>query len=241
MYKLFCGLLFLTPVFFLLISCKHDIPGVAPAGNNVIVIGGTQACSADTVYFVNKVLPLIVQHCSVIGCHDAVTKKEGVQLTNYETILKYGEIKPGRPDNSKLYEVLNKTGDKRMPKAGPPGNYPEFTQQQKDIIKNWILQGAKNNACNDCNENIFTYTLVITPLIINKCINCHSGANVTNTGGGIRLGNYNFVKALGESGKLEAAITHSGLPKTFMPRGGNKLTDCEINQFKKWIANGYPN
>ncbi|MEP7108084.1 MAG: c-type cytochrome domain-containing protein [Ferruginibacter sp.] len=241
MCKLIGGLFSLTALFIFLNGCKHDIPFPKPSGSGTDVTGGTQPCSADTVYFVNKVLPLIVQFCGVIGCHDAITKQDGVQLTNYEMIIRSGVVVPGRPNETKLYEVLSRTGDKRMPKAGPPGNYTEFTQQQKDIIKTWILQGAKNNACNDCDENIFTYTLAIEPLITNKCINCHGGPNVVNTGGGIRLNNYISVVSWADIGKIDSAITHTGLPKTFMPRGGNKLSDCEINQFKKWIDNGYPN
>ncbi|MEO7767098.1 MAG: hypothetical protein ABIS01_06715 [Ferruginibacter sp.] len=214
---------------------------VNPVENGVGITGGTQPCSPDTVYFANTVLPLVVQYCGVVGCHDATTQQDGNQFTNYENILRSGLVKPGKPDETKLYQVLSRTGDQRMPKSEPPTNYPEFTTQQKDIIKNWILQGAKNNACRDCDDNRFTYTSAIAPLIINKCINCHSGVNVINTGGNIRLGNYNQVKIFAGTGQIISAITHTGLPETFMPRGGNKLSDCEIDQFKNWIANGYPN
>ncbi|MCW3111520.1 MAG: hypothetical protein JWQ09_6026 [Segetibacter sp.] len=240
MYKLFCTVIVLTVFAVFLDSCKHDIVP-RPVENGIAIVGGTQPCSPDTVYFVNTVLPLIVQYCGVPGCHDAITHQDGNQFTSYETILHSGAVKTGKPDETLLYQVLNRTGSARMPKSQPPANYPEFTAQQKDIIKTWILQGAKNNACNDCDENNFTYTGAIAPLIANKCINCHSGVNVAVTGGNIRYGNYNQVKTLAETGKIISAITHAGTPNTYMPRGGNKLSDCEINQFKKWIANGYPN
>ncbi|HNK30009.1 MAG TPA: hypothetical protein PKG65_13840, partial [Ferruginibacter sp.] len=61
-------------ILFLLIiaSCKHDIPirVIEPP-----VDGGEQTCSADTVYFQNKVLPLLNSSCAMSGCHDDITHK----------------------------------------------------------------------------------------------------------------------------------------------------------------------
>ncbi len=217
-------------LLLMLLSCKHEIP--QQNLTDPPVIGGTQSCSADTVYFQNKVLPLINSSCAMSGCHDAVTKKEGVNLSSYANIIATGGVKPNDPANSKLYRVLNKTGSERM----PPPPAAAFTQAQKDIIYKWILQGAKNNTCNDCDTTLFNYNTTILPVMNTYCKGCHNPASL---GGGIDLSNYNGVKAIAVNGKLTGSITqapgYSPMPQ------GSKLSDCRIDQIKKWVAAGSPN
>ena len=43
-------------------------------------------CSPDTVYFQNGVLPLIVSSCAKSGCHDAATKAERINLSDYNSL-----------------------------------------------------------------------------------------------------------------------------------------------------------
>jgi hypothetical protein len=218
-------ILFLLILFF---SCKHEIP---PQNlTDPPVAGGTQTCSADTVYFQNKVLPLINSSCAMSGCHDAVTRKEGINLSSYANIIATGGVKPGDPANSKLYKVLNRTGSDRM----PPPPAAAFTQTQKDIIYKWILQGAGNNACNDCDTTVFTYNAGIAPIINTYCKGCH---NASSLGGGIDLSIYTGVKNIAANGKLEGSITHA-TGYSAMPQGSAKLSDCRITQIKKWIAAG---
>jgi hypothetical protein len=164
------------------------------------------------------------------SCHDAITKKEGVNLTTYSNILATGGVIPGNPANSKLYKVLNKTGNESM----PPPPAPAFTQAQKDIIYRWILQGAKNNACNDCDTTLFTYSGAVSPIMNTFCKGCHNPASL---GGGIDASTYAAVKAIAVNGKLMGSITH----KTgfiAMPQGSTKLSDCRIKQIQKWMTAG---
>ncbi|HQY12345.1 MAG: hypothetical protein KTQ13_01910 [Ferruginibacter sp.] len=214
----------------ILVSCKHDIP--------VQVIetpptGGEQTCSPDTVYFQNKVLPLLNSSCAMSGCHDAITHKEGVNLTTYGNIMATGGVRPGNPTGSDLYKVLNKTGGDQM----PPPPAAAFTQAQKDIIYKWILQGAKNNACNDCDTAVFTYSGAVSPLMNNYCKGCH---NPSSLGGGIDLSTYAAVKTVALNGKLMGSIKHQA-GFIAMPQGSNKLSDCKIEQVQKWVTAGAPN
>jgi len=217
-------------ILLMLFSCKHEIPLNL---QDPPVIGGVQTCSADTVYFQNKVLPLLNSSCAMSGCHDAITRKEGVNLTTYSNILATGGVIPGNPANSKLYKVLLKTGTERM----PPPPAAAFTAAQKDIIYKWILQGAKNNACNDCDTTSFTYTAAISPLINTFCKGCHNPASL---GGGIDLSAYAGVKTVAANGKLMGSITHA-TGFIAMPQGSAKLSDCRITQIQKWIAAGAAN
>ncbi|HRI23094.1 MAG TPA: hypothetical protein PLZ45_00405 [Ferruginibacter sp.] len=219
-------------LLFLLImmSCKHDIP------IQVIetpVTGGEQTCSADTVYFQNSVLPLLNSSCAMSGCHDAITHKEGVNLTTYGNVMATGGVRPGDPANSKLYKVLNQTGGDRM----PPPPAAAFTQAQKDLIYKWILQGAKNNACNDCDTTLFTYSGAVSPLMNSYCKGCH---NPASAGGGIDLSTYAGVRSIALNGKLLGSIRHDA-GFIAMPQGGNKLSACRITQVQKWISAGSPN
>jgi hypothetical protein len=65
---------------------------------------------------------------------------KGVVLTadNYNGVVNGGEVEPGRPGNSKLWErVTDPDPSKRMPFGLAP-----LSQRQLDIIFNWITSGA---------------------------------------------------------------------------------------------------
>lgn len=219
-------------ILFLLIlaSCKHEIPVQVIESP---VTGGEQTCSADTVYFQNKVLPLINSSCAMSGCHDAITHKDGVNLTTYGNIMATGGVRPGNPANSKLYKVLNETGGDRM----PPPPAAAFTQAQKDVIYKWIQQGAKNNACNDCDTSVFTYSGAVAPLMNTYCKGCH---NPSSPGGGIDVSTYAGVRSIALNGKLIGSIKHQ-VGFIAMPQGSTKLSDCKTEQVQKWVTAGSPN
>jgi hypothetical protein len=208
-------------------SCKHEVPLTEA---QIEVTGGTQTCSTDTVYFQNKVLPLLNSGCAMSGCHDAITHKDGVELTSYAKIISTGGVIAGNPAGSDLYKVLNKSGSDRMPPPPTAG----FTQAQKDIIYKWILQGAKNNACNDCDTAVFTYSGAVLPLMNTYCKGCH---NPSSLGGGIDVSTYASVKAIATNGKLMGSIRHTA-GYIAMPQGSSKLSDCKIQQIQKWIFAG---
>lgn len=214
----------------ILVSCKHEIPVQIIESP---VSGGEQTCSADTVYFQNKVLPLINSSCAMSGCHDAITHEDGVNLSTYGNIMATGGVRPGNPASSKLYKVLNETGGDRM----PPPPAAAFTQAQKDIIYKWILQGALNNACNDCDTTVFTYSDAVAPLMNTYCRGCH---NPSSLGGGIDVSTYAGVRSIALNGKLMGSIKHhAGF--IAMPQGSTKLSDCKIEQVQKWVTAGSPN
>ncbi len=205
-------------------------------GNN-----GGISCDPDTTYFQNTVLPLIVSNCATTGCHDNTTHQEGIRLTDYSSIMQYGRVKPGNPDGSKLYKVLFGGGDDgdggREDDIMPPPPKPPFNAEQKNIVRNWILQGAKNNYCDgNCDTTNVTFSETIWPVIQTYCLACHSGSGA---GGGVVLSNYAEVTASANSGKLIGSIRHDQ-GYSPMPKGGQKLSDCIIREFEIWIENGTP-
>jgi len=193
-------------------------------------------CDADTVYFQNEVLPLIISNCAVSGCHDQAGGGEGkFLLVDYASIVQNGKIKPGNPDGSKLYRAITQNGgDDRMPP--PPAS--ALSTEQKNIIKNWIEQGALNNYCDEeCDTTNVTYSGTIQPIIELNCYGCHSGPQPS---GGISLADYNAVVVQSNNGNLFSAVNHDpGFSP--MPKNAPKLADCKINEIKIWIENGTPN
>ncbi|MDK2909081.1 MAG: hypothetical protein PWR20_648 [Bacteroidales bacterium] len=231
-YYLIAGF-FLVFSLLLASACKHsssDIPGPGP--DTTLTVTG---CNPDTVYFVNTILPLLRSSCAMSGCHDAASHKEGVILTDYQNIINTAKVKPGNPNDSKLYKVLIKTDDDRM----PPPPMAAFTSEQIAKVRKWIEQGAKNNFCTEtqCDSVNVSFASHIFPIIQTNCMGCHSGANPS---GGITLSNYQQIVAVASNNnKLLGTIKH--LPGySAMPPGG-KLDECSIAKISKWINDGTPN
>ena len=224
----------------LIISCKHEVPGQAdtgssqPGGNNTPPPEST--CSADTAYFQQQVLPIFISNCSSAGCHDAASHQKGIVLTSYTSIMNTGGIRAGNPGNSKIYKKITEDDrDDRMPPL--PRN--ALTQTQIDLLRKWIMQGAKNNSCQlaSCDTSNVNYSGTIRSIISSKCQGCHSGATAA---GGLDYSNYEGVKAKVNDGRLWGAVNHvAGFSP--MPKNGNKLSSCELSQIKKWIDEGAPN
>jgi len=237
-------LIFLGIVFSVIaINCKHEIPIIAPstggtgAGSGGNGSGGTgggggkgttaaDTCSADTVYFSNTVLPMIVSNCATTGCHDSATHREGLILTNYNKIK--GEVSPGNPSGSRLFTVISSG---KMPPAG------KLSATQIAALSQWITQGALNNTCRGgCDTATFTYSGAVSSIMSTYCVGCH---NANSLGGGIDLSTYAGVVSAA-TGKLMGAVNQlSGYYA--MPLGGTKLSDCQITQIQKWINAGKTN
>lgn len=177
----------------------------------------------DLVSFVSDVLPIYVSNCSTTGCHDQITKKEGYDLTSYSGIRQ--GIVPNNINASKLYTIMNSSGEKRM----PPAPQPLVSQAQKTIIQKWINEGAKNtNFTSNCDTTKFAFT-DINQIIQSSCVGCHNSASA---GGGIQLTSYNLVKVIADNGRLVAVITNNTMPK------GYTLIDCKKTQIRKWVNAG---
>jgi hypothetical protein len=229
-----------TPIFvaflslFTLSCTKYQIPGreiSGPVLNEQEEVSST--CDPDTVYFSNDVLPLVVSSCATTGCHDHGSHRDGVILTDYASIMRTGGIKPGDPKDSEFLETLTDGGDDLMP---PPPNDP-WNGEQIEMMRQWIAQGAQNNACSDgCDTSNVTFSGQIWPMMENYCTGCHSTGSA---GGGIVIAGYEDVVALAGNGSLMGSIRYEpGYAK--MPTN-QPLSDCNISLLQKWIGDGFPN
>lgn len=221
-------------------SCKHE-PPVLPeivfnGGGGGGGTGGTDTinldpCDPDTVYFQNTILPLLISYCAGEGCHDAITHEEGVRLYDYSHIMQ--QVTPGNPGNSDLWtDGITEGGDDAMP---PPGE-PQLTSEQEQLIYTWIMQGALNNSCTECDTTEITFSGNILPLFAGHCNGCHSGSSPD---GGLDLTSWAVGNTIALDGRLAGAVQHD--PNyTAMPPSGN-LSACQIDQILMWIADGAPN
>ncbi len=218
-------------------GCKHE--PVLPVGGGDPGDGGDgegpgeDTCDPDTVYFQQEVLPLLISNCAKSGCHDAATAEEGIVLDSYSSIRSSDVIKLSDAGDSELYEVITEDdADKRMP---PPPASP-LSSEQIGLIRSWIEQGAKDNACSEtaCDTSNVTFSATIQPILQNKCLGCHSGGAPS---GGLSFSTHSGVQGVALSGRLFGAVNHdTGFVP--MPQGGNKLPACEIGQIRIWVENG---
>ena len=66
------------------------------------------------------------------------------------------------------------------------------------------------------------------------CKGCHSGSGAS---GGVKITNYDQVKALVDNGNLESVLGRKGPKKPMPPRPG-PLEKCASDQIRIWIAEG---
>jgi hypothetical protein len=205
-------------------ACKHEIPQAVLS--SAPVTGGT-----NEVCFQSQILPLFQSNCAKSGCHDAASHQDNYVFDNYTNIVKK-DVRPGNASNSKVYEVLFETGNKKM----PPVPNPDLTTEQKALIGKWINEGAKNtvNCTVICDSTQFKYGANVSVILGTYCVGCHSGAAPA---GNVDLSTYNAVKNTALSGRLVGAVSHA--PGFFaMPKNASKLSDCQITQIRKWVNAG---
>jgi uncharacterized membrane protein len=192
-------------------------------------------CNPDTVYFKQKILPLMVSNCAMSGCHDAISRKEGVVLTDYTNIVK--EVNTKNPTSSSLYTSLLRTGEERM----PPPPMAAFSKENIAMVLTWIKQGAKNNSCEAsgtaCITTNISFAKDITPILQASCTGCHSG---TKPQGAIDLTTYANVSPYALNGKLYGSVAHLA-GYIAMPSASVSISSCEISKIKSWIDSGSKN
>ncbi len=128
------------------------------AGN---ISTNTAETSATTlVSFEDNVQPILTSLCAKVGCHGAVNPPQGLNMSDgyawYNLVGDLGNpissveqpsvhrVEPGDPTNSYMYKKITGAAGISGSSMPPSGNTPPDATQ-KDTIKQWILQGAKNN------------------------------------------------------------------------------------------------
>jgi mono/diheme cytochrome c family protein len=121
--------------------------GVAGLIGFDVVAPSSQLCAADTQSFTEDILPLFKWRCA--GCHQPGGEgyeKIGLDMTTYEGVMKgtkFGPMVIARdPDSSNLMWLLDW---RAAPQLRMPHNKKQLSKCDRDAIRAWIREGAKNN------------------------------------------------------------------------------------------------
>lgn len=89
-----------------------------------------------------------------------------------------------------------------------------------------------------CTTDSMSYANDIVPIFeSNSCYGCHSAqANFGN----VNMSTHTDLIKYVNDGSLVGCLEHTGSFSP-MPRGGAKMTDCNINKVKAWISQGAKN
>jgi uncharacterized membrane protein len=242
--------------------------GVSP-DEAMAKIQGSKPKPGEPIDFDRHVLPILEERCN--SCHHAPFDRSG-RLVNPKASLRFdsfAEVMKGNLDGpvivakdlekSRLYSVLNLPEDDDLfmpPKGGP------MDQEQKDVIKRWIEEGANpsKNSVSATKGGIpapdepVSFNNHILPLLENRCLNCHGEPYVKNgrtikPTAGLQLDTYEMVM----KGNLDGTIVTPGDPTVstlfqvvilpdddpeLMPPKGDPLTEDERTMIKRWILEG---
>lgn len=170
-----------------------------------------------TVSFRSDVVPIMVS--GGCGCHNNGIATRAVQFSHADTIF-YDAIL-GRTG---LFETWVNGG------IHPGAGAIDFTSNQKDIIRTWIQQGAKDDGGGCTVTGTITYTAKILPLYTSSCkgSTCHGGI----------ASNLDYSKMVAKKDVLTAMVNSGGV--TGHPGPVLSLSTCTVNLFKEWIAQGQP-
>lgn len=239
--------------FVMAYSCQHEpFPAPPPGTNDSIVIidpndtttdpGDTtniKPCDPDTVYFNRDILPILSGSCAIPQCHDAQSAQDGVVLDSYENTMRTGDVTPFNPNEGDLYELIAyldyDPGDPNS--VMPPLPYTKLTDAEIALIRKWILQGAQNLTCDECDTTAISFNDDILPIFNTSCVkSCH---NPTDLQGGISLTSYDEISQETKFGQVIPRINHDP-GYSVMPPGGVKLSQCSLDKITAWVNAGYP-
>jgi mono/diheme cytochrome c family protein len=107
-----------------------------------------QACAAQAkTSFKDDVLPIFTAYC--FSCHQPGgqgTEKIGLDLSTYDGVMKGTKsgrmVIPGDPDSSNLMWLLDWRG---APETHMPLGKKKLSICDRDAVRAWIREGAKNN------------------------------------------------------------------------------------------------
>jgi hypothetical protein len=92
----------------------------------------------------------------------------------------------------------------------------------------------ENGGITGCDTTNVTYAGTVAPILATNCNNCH---NPTSPSGGVIVNNYSDLKQYVDNGRFWGSINHDP-GYSPMPKGGGKLSNCNLLKIKKWIDNG---
>ena len=131
-----------------LLLAAAAVVGVTAVAANEIISSSSQACAAAAkMSFSEDIVPILTGRC--VSCHQpggAGLDKSGLDLTSHAGLMKgtkFGPmVIPGDPDASNLMVLLDW---RASPALRMPHGKKKLSTCDRDAIRTWIREGAKNN------------------------------------------------------------------------------------------------
>src|SRR5581483_4961760 len=198
----------------------------------LLSIHATAVLDAASVSFSRQVQPILERGCQ--GCHSSESPAGKLALTGYERLAASGAVIRGRPEESRLWQVVR--GEKpAMPKGGPP-----LTPGEVETIRTWIAEGAVDDTPA---EEYFRQN--VAEILEQKCVRCHndtkstSGLSLVKRAGALTGGRRGPAVVPGHPERSVLIQMISGA-KPMMPRQAEPLSAAQIATLRKWIESGAP-
>ena len=129
LYNIILASLFFATVLF--ISCDDTI-----TNNDIDQV----VIPSENVSYAKYIQPVFDTKCALSGCHNE-DMAGGYSLTTWSNAVVPGIVDPGSVETSRLVWRIEGQGYPLM----PPPTRGYLTQNQREGIKTWIREGAKNN------------------------------------------------------------------------------------------------
>jgi formate dehydrogenase gamma subunit len=179
-----------------------------------------------------NIASLMAKSCT--SCHGASTKLGGLDLSNYQAVLKGGvsgaAVVPGEAHTSLLYT--------RQASGQHPG---QLDAADLALLQQWIEAGAlEKPSATPASGAGPTWDGAVTTLLQNKCVSCH---NDKVTLGNLDLSSYQAALKGGASGVAIAPGNGEGSTLVIVQsKGGHagQLSAEELELILQWIAAGAP-
>jgi len=97
----------------------------------------------EDVSYSKSIQPIFNLKCATSGCHSSSHMAGGYSMQSWSETNTIPYILEGDSENSKLYLIISG----KIPPTMPPINSSKLplTDRERDGIKTWIDEGAKNN------------------------------------------------------------------------------------------------
>jgi hypothetical protein len=196
------------------------------------------------VTFETSVLPIFQANC--FPCHSSAMKMRELDLSTFAGVIKGGDdgpvVTPGKPQESRLYEMVEKGV---MPKGGKP-----LAPGQIAAIREWIEGGARSRSAKpEASTGLLTEDDVL-PIFLLRCSPCHGPHRQE---GGLALHTRAAILKGGKSGRAivpgkpdDSLVVQKLRSGEMPPKLGldeistKRITKPEINRVFAWIAQGAP-
>ncbi len=110
-------------------------------------ISGPPAHSSTSGVTFDRIAPILATRCAKCHTDNGIMgdPPEGYRLTSYDAVTSSADrvrVIPGNPPASELLRRIRGQSLPRMPLDGPPW----LTQEEIELVENWIASGAMNSA-----------------------------------------------------------------------------------------------